>query len=849
MNTRQLKLIADRQSDKRIDRQHERRQHEPQQDRQHERRQHEPQQDRQHERLKDRQHERLQDHPHDRQQELQHERHPEHRKDRQLERERDHQREREPDLQYEHQKDRQQERPHERQQERPHERQQERPHERQQERSHERQQERLPERQQERPHERQQERPHERQQERSHERQQERSHERQQERLPERQQERLPERQQERLPERQQERLPERQQERLPERQQERLPERQQERLPERQQERLPERQQERLPERQQERLPERQQERLPERQQERLEEAATAPQVLKASGAPVVVITGGHRVLRRSASSLAASLACGGVASVAGGRGGARNSAKIVKVSASYLDSKRRSRARQTFPLPGRAPLTVTSQADGGRVAAGSVSAAVSAAELAAATDPGGRAHKYSRSVTSLASVARGAEPEGHHKSHQRRRHSRHSEKSHKYVAGGTLPRQRHPAAHGRPLWRPVLPAPPPDPVKPNMSGKTPCCCCCPAIRAASPASLILLPLHLLLLAVLVGYLVLGAFIFSKVEGPDGLRGSAVLVSRTTVTLPGTPKDPDMAAARLEVVERLLNSSLNIVLYRSPELFIAAISTSPRLRGALFTLQKEGGWRLPTDRELNMLSRSVMTEWQQQLHDITARYYTLVTRHAHGFQVGSEERAEVWESEEPPPLLPWSLWPSLLHVFCLVTTIGTSVQAHSPAGRASALVYTLVGVVLYVGVVVVWAARLGATYALLVNMCTKNKISSSGGKLRASPYHSMGGPPQEPAPPPQTTPVRLVLLTTVIMVYVLSAGVHVVGGRDYWTGVENAIFVLLTVRPPTPLPQGATTVTSFIAFVMVGHILLALFTFVLKVLCGRWWSLWDRTS
>ncbi|KAK8728378.1 hypothetical protein OTU49_009261 [Cherax quadricarinatus] len=148
----------------------------------------------------------------------------------------------------------------------------------------------------------------------------------------------------------------------------------------------------------------------------------------------------------------------------------------------------------------------------------------------------------------------------------------------------------------------------------------------------------------------------------------------------------------------------------------------------------------------------------------------------------------------------------------------------------------------------LYLGVVVVWAARLGATYSLLIKMCTKSKVDSAGGPLRASPYHSMDKPSSMPSPP-QPTLARLTLLATIIVVYVASAGVQVMGGRDYWTGVENAIFVLLTLRPPTPLPQGATTVTGFIAYVMVGHILLALFIYVFKVVCGRWWSLWGKMS
>ncbi|KAG7159247.1 hypothetical protein Hamer_G016647 [Homarus americanus] len=582
--------------------------------------------------------------------------------------------------------------------------------------------------------------------------------------------------------------------------------------------------------------------------------------QLVKTGGDTVMVLTEERWLLRRSASSLPACLTNGGERAPQGRDRARRNSANILKVDKSYLDSKRRQFIRQTLPFPGRAPPpprdAAKSKVDSGRVAAASVSAAVSAADLAssrataasvAVASTGGNKHdsrstKYSRSVTNLASVLR--RPDNTRTQHKHR-HRHHSEKSHKYIATTTTGALTRPPLHGgggalpdthaRPLWRPMPqppPPPPPDPVKPKSMATHGCSSCCAALNTAPYSSLLLLPLHLLLLIVLISYLIFGAFIFSKVS--LCLQGVSMSPSRNTVTLPGTPRDPEMAAAREELVDRLLNTSLDLILDRSQEVVIAAIFTSSRMQNALRAFQQAGGRHLPSDGELDRLSRSVTIEWQQQLHNITARYHTLVTRHAHGFKVDAGERQLVWSSEEPPSPLPWTMWPSLLHVFCLVTTIGSSVHAQNLGGRMFAFYYMLLGIFLYLAVIMVWAARLSSTYSLIVKKCTRKKVDSQGGNTRASPYHSMQSRPP-PAPHPYTLP-RLVTLASILLVYVLSVGAYMVGGQDYWTGVENAIFVLFTIRPPIPLPQEATKVTTFIAFVMMGHVLLTLSLYTLKV-------------
>lgn len=87
------------------------------------------------------------------------------------------------------------------------------------------------------------------------------------------------------------------------------------------------------------------------------------------------------------------------------------------------------------------------------------------------------------------------------------------------------------------------------------------------------------------------------------------------------------------------------------------------------------------------------------------------------------------QEREEVWASEEPPKLLPWTFPHALLHSFFLVSSLGSSVRVHTPGGRATAVFFTLLGMMLYLGVVALWAARLGYTFSLVVRVCTKKKV------------------------------------------------------------------------------------------------------------------------
>ncbi|XP_042859342.1 uncharacterized protein LOC122245489 [Penaeus japonicus] len=118
-------------------------------------------------------------------------------------------------------------------------------------------------------------------------------------------------------------------------------------------------------------------------------------------------------------------------------------------------------------------------------------------------------------------------------------------------------------------------------------------------------------------------------------------------------------------------------------------------------------------------------------------------------------------------------------------------------------------------------------------------------QVDTSSGKGRPSPYHNMQ--PRRPVPAHHSLRGLLTILF-LLLVYVLSAGVHLVGGRDYWCGLENSILVLATIRPPTPIPQEKAEVLGFIAFVMVGHILLAMLLTISKALCGRWWAAWSGT-
>ncbi|XP_063601102.1 uncharacterized protein LOC134777192 [Penaeus indicus] len=155
------------------------------------------------------------------------------------------------------------------------------------------------------------------------------------------------------------------------------------------------------------------------------------------------------------------------------------------------------------------------------------------------------------------------------------------------------------------------------------------------------------------------------------------GFTEPEVLNVPNTVQLPGAPRDPAMMEARKELVERVINASLDIFLEKSQEAIIAAIFTSQRMQNALRAFELSRGVQLPTDDELGLLSRIVLAEWRRHLFNLTARYHAIITRNAHGFKTEEKERSEFWSSELPPPPLPWTFWTALLHVFCLVSTIG----------------------------------------------------------------------------------------------------------------------------------------------------------------------------
>lgn len=81
--------------------------------------------------------------------------------------------------------------------------------------------------------------------------------------------------------------------------------------------------------------------------------------------------------------------------------------------------------------------------------------------------------------------------------------------------------------------------------------------------------------------------------------ESPE--HDPTLVVRRNTVTLPGTPREPQMAEARKEVVGRLLNTSLDMVLDRSQDVIIEAIFNSPRMQTALKAFEVSSGQGLRT--------------------------------------------------------------------------------------------------------------------------------------------------------------------------------------------------------------------------------------------------------
>lgn len=242
--------------------------------------------------------------------------------------------------------------------------------------------------------------------------------------------------------------------------------------------------------------------------------------------GASVIVVSESGRLLRASAASLPS------VARSFGGGNGRLSSAQILKREPTYLDAKRRQRIRRTVHLRPRLPEVdaAQSKADSGAraVGAGSVSASVSGAEASSPSDgsEASLALYNNVNVPSLASVlGRQAAPR-HHKPRRHRHESGASPKSRKYVPSKNSVRRpllnaSVADAHGRAVWRapPMATTSLPDPVKPKMRSTGCCSGCCSKVRTAGSGSLLLLPLHLLILVLLLSYLVLGAFIFSQVR------------------------------------------------------------------------------------------------------------------------------------------------------------------------------------------------------------------------------------------------------------------------------------------------------------------------------------------
>ncbi|XP_066985249.1 uncharacterized protein [Macrobrachium rosenbergii] len=381
------------------------------------------------------------------------------------------------------------------------------------------------------------------------------------------------------------------------------------------------------------------------------------------------------------------------------------------------------------------------------------------------------------------------------------------------------------------------------------TMTGNGCCANCCTKIRTATCGSLILLPVHILLLFVLVGYLALGAFIFSRLEG-SAYDGQSQGRRPSTIRLPGTPKSQGMVEANKEMVDRVLNTSMEMVMEKSVDAVFDAILTSQRMQNAIRVFEAYRLQELPSNDRLDILSDEVITEWRLRLYNLTLRYYSIVTRHSYGYEIGPTVRAAAWNSEEPPATASWTIWSSLLHAFCLITTMGGSIQATSSGGRATTVIYTLIGVVLYVGVVTLWAARMTTVIALIVKIFSRKKVeSSANGKMVPPGSYEQTSIYAQRLSQLHHSPAGLLIVVFILFVYILSAGVQVVGGNDYGLGLENVLLVLATVRPPNPLPEGSSNIMGFIGFVTVGHILVALLVSIAVTLSGRWWTAAGTTS
>ncbi|XP_068232544.1 uncharacterized protein [Palaemon carinicauda] len=304
------------------------------------------------------------------------------------------------------------------------------------------------------------------------------------------------------------------------------------------------------------------------------------------------------------------------------------------------------------------------------------------------------------------------------------------------------------------------------------------------------------------------------------------------------------------MIEANKEMVERILNTSMEMVMERSIDVIFNAIFTSQKMQNAIRNFEVYKIKDLPSNDQLDILSADVETEWRLRLYNLTSRYFAIVTRHAYGYEIGPEVRVEAWNSEEPPATASWTIWSSLLHAFCLITTMGGSIQATSSGGRATTVLYTLIGVVLYVAVVTLWATRMTTVIALLVKIFSRKKVeSSANGKMVQGNYEQTSAVYIQRLTQLHHSPGGFLIVVFILFVYILSAGVQVVGGNDYGLGLENVLLVLATVRPPNPLPEGPSNIMGFIGFVTAGHILVALLVSISVTLSGRWWTSAGTTS
>ncbi|CAL4062176.1 unnamed protein product [Meganyctiphanes norvegica] len=347
-------------------------------------------------------------------------------------------------------------------------------------------------------------------------------------------------------------------------------------------------------------------------------------------------------------------------------------------------------------------------------------------------------------------------------------------------------------------------------------------------------PTSALLLPLHLLMVVLLCFYIVLGAAIFIQMEGEGRTSNEPTEDTWSWVT-------------REELVERNINKSMETILEKSQDTVIFSIFSSPRMQEALRAFRAVALTRepdLPSDLQLKALSDDVMRDLKEEISNDTKKFQTFVTRRALGFRMGKAERNTIWSSSKEPPSLPWDFWPSIMHSFCLLTTIGGGINAETPGGRAVSIMYAVIGGVLYMFVVTVWAARLNTALAHFIKMFSNAKVVDTSVSEKKSQRPTVG--------PRQRNPLHggmgMLICSMATTIYTLAMSVAMGGREDYAKGLENTLLCFLLIKPPTPLPESPPEVSCFIAIVLVGHIIIVSTISIFKGVCNRWWTTWGWT-